>query len=43
MIDEFLKEINKVIPLIKNNVIVDKIKEIKKSETILLKDRKSVV
>ncbi|NEX57488.1 glycosyltransferase [Lactococcus lactis] len=36
MIDEFLKEINKVIPLIKNNVIVDKIKEIKKSETILL-------
>lgn len=36
MIDEFLKEINKVILLIKNNVIVDKIKEIKKSETILL-------
>jgi len=36
VIDEFLKEINKVIPLIKNNVIVDKIKEIKKSETILL-------
>lgn len=36
MIDEFLKEINKVIPLIKNNVIVDKIKEMKKSETILL-------
>ncbi|MGM7415833.1 glycosyltransferase [Lactococcus lactis] len=37
MIKEFLKEINKVIPLIKDRVIVEKINEMKKSETILLK------
>lgn len=37
MIGEFLKEINKVIPLIKNSVIVEQIEEMKKSETVLRK------
>ena len=37
MIGEILKEINKVIPLIKNSVIVEQIEEMKKSETVLRK------
>ncbi|MCT0478014.1 MULTISPECIES: glycosyltransferase [Lactococcus] len=37
MIDEFLKEINKIIPLIKDSAIVEQIEEMKKSEAVLLK------
>jgi glycosyltransferase involved in cell wall biosynthesis len=37
MIEEFLEEINEIIPLIKDSVIVEQIEEMKKSETTLLK------